>query len=359
MKEGNKLTYNKYSQVEHDLRRRILAGEFSPEHPLPGEEQLREHYGVCRKTLRKALENLRSQNYILKRQGRGSFVIPDAERCLMPRVTGKIRLMLPEGVVSSSFEAEIAAGVQKLALTRAIEVSFGSHHSSAASLIDLYRNFAVDAFIWCACSEPLPSAIRELAKMRIPQIVIDEKLPGAGCVIYDSTPAWKSLLHMLRAQGHRHLGFIERFESLKWVRERQDSLRRTASAAGMTVQIFAGDFSESSAVKKLLERNPAITAYVCIAPWKTAFLSAVEELGIKIPENLSYAEFTPEKVSPGMPVTAIHIPTGEMGWQAAHLVALHDFSADPEPESAIGCFTVAGLTTGKAPEKNFFSTLTY
>lgn len=351
MKQGNNQRYNKYSQVESDLRRRILSGEFSPEMPLPGEQQLRETYGVCRKTVRKALENLRSQNYIRKKQGRGSFVIPDAERRLMPRMTGKIRLMLPSGAVSSSFEAEIAAGVQKLALTRSLEISFGSHQMSGASLIDLYRNFSADAFIWCAIPEHLPPAVEELARLRIPQILIDEKVPGTGCVIYDSTPAWESLLQMLYAQGHRHLGFFERFESLKWVRERQESLLRTADRAGMSVQIFAGDFADSRAVARILQKNPAITAYVCINPWKKSFLRALEEENKAVPEHLSWAEFTPEKVAPGSPVTAIHIPTEEMGWQAAYLAACHDFAADPEPESAIGCFTVAGKTCGSAPQK--------
>lgn len=352
MKEGNNLNYNKYSQVEHDLRRRILAGEFPSGSPLPGELQLQKVYGVCRKTIRKALENLRSQNYLRKKQGRGSFVIPDAERRLLPRVTGKIRLMLPEGAVASHFEAEIAAGIQKFALTRSLEVTFGSHKVSASSLVDLYRNFGADVFIWCACSEPLPGVIGTLAELKIPQIVIDEKVPGAGSVIYDSTPAWESLLQMLHAQGHRELGFMERHESLKWVRERQESLRRTARDKGMTVQIFAGDFSENTAIEQIMEKNPSITAYICISPWKNSFLAALEKRQTSVPEMISFVEFTPEKLHPGTPVTAIYIPTEEMGFQAAMLAADHDFSADPEPERAIGCFTVAGLTTGKAPLKN-------
>lgn len=351
MKQGNNLNYNKYSQVEHDLRRRILSGEFPPEEPLPGEEQLRKEYGVCRKTLRKALENLRSQNYLRKKQGRGSFVIPDSERRLLPRVAGKIRLMLPTGTVASSFEAEIAAGVQKLALMRSLEVTFGSHRDTAASLTDLYRNFAVDVFIWCACAAPLPEAITALAKLKIPQILIDEKLPGTGSVIYDSAPAWDSLLQMLHAQGHRALGFIERPEPLKWVRERQESLLRSARRSGMTVRIFAGDFTKSSAIVQIMEKNPAITAYICISPWKESFLRALEERQLTVPSMLSWAEFTPEKLLPGPQVTAIYIPTEEMGYQAALLAAVNDFSENPEPESTIGCFTVAGMTTGQAPSK--------
>lgn len=351
MKKGNNRKYSKYSQVEQDLRRRILAGKYAPDAPLPGELQLQEFYGVCRKTVRKALENLRSQNYLRKEQGRGSFVIPDSERLLMPRVTGKIRLMLPEGKVSGSFEAEIAAGVQKFALTRSIEVSFGAHRTPASALIDLYRSFTVDAFIWCGCAEPLPEAIGELARKHIPQIVIDEKVPGTGSVIYDSTPAWESLLRMLRSQGHSRLGFLERSDTFKWVRERQEALLRTARNCNMTIRIFAGDLSESAAVRQILEKNPDITVYVCIFPWKNSFLKALEEEKLVVPRDLSWAEFTPEKILPLPPVTAVHIPTEEMGYEAAHLAALHDFSADPEPERAIGCFTVAGLTTDRAPLK--------
>ena len=74
-----------YSDIENDLRKRILAGEFAEGSALPGEIPLSKSYAASRKTVRKALEQLRSQNFISKNQGLGNFVIPAAEREKMPR----------------------------------------------------------------------------------------------------------------------------------------------------------------------------------------------------------------------------------------------------------------------------------
>ena len=63
-----------YKQVYAVLVRRIAAGEWRPAQALPSEQALAEELGVSQGTVRKAMDALASENLILRRQGKGSFV---------------------------------------------------------------------------------------------------------------------------------------------------------------------------------------------------------------------------------------------------------------------------------------------
>ena len=67
-----------YHQVYVILRQKIREGEHTPDKPLPGENQLAKEFGVSRVTIRKTLENLEQDGFIVKHRGIGSFPIPQA-----------------------------------------------------------------------------------------------------------------------------------------------------------------------------------------------------------------------------------------------------------------------------------------
>lgn len=339
----------RYSRIENDLRNRIINGKLPEGEALPGEIALSSAYGVSRKTMRKALENLRTQNYIRKRKGQGNFVIPASERSRMERVTGKIHLLLPEGRIAGNFVGEIAAGVNKFALEEGLEITIGSHDETGTALQEMYHNFLADAFIWCALSEMLPPAITSLSKSRIPQVVVDSHVQGTGSVSYDSLPAWRTLFNLLAAAGHRSVAFIERSGVQEWALARQSAFRMAADEYKMNRDIFKTDASLDAPLAEFILGHPQITAYVVITPLLEMFLMTVKTLGEKIPELPSWVEFTPDGITPAARATRIYIPTQEMGFEAARLVARHNFRTDPAPSIRVPCFTVAGLTTGAAP----------
>lgn len=61
-----------WAQVLDDLRRRLGANEFARR--FPGDNELAEHYGVSRYTVREALRRLHSEGVIERGRGRGTFV---------------------------------------------------------------------------------------------------------------------------------------------------------------------------------------------------------------------------------------------------------------------------------------------
>lgn len=64
-----------YRQIAAQLRRRIEAGEFSPDvDPLPSRNEIKQETGVAETTVDRALEVLREEGLIYTVPGRGSFV---------------------------------------------------------------------------------------------------------------------------------------------------------------------------------------------------------------------------------------------------------------------------------------------
>src|SRR6478752_7132047 len=64
----------RYRNIAADLRTRVEGGEFTAGRLLPSESELSATYSASRVTIRKALEDLRSEGLIDSRQGFGWFV---------------------------------------------------------------------------------------------------------------------------------------------------------------------------------------------------------------------------------------------------------------------------------------------
>src|SRR5258705_2732410 len=72
-----------YYQIYTLLLDRIQSNEFEPASAIPTERELGEEYGVSRITVIKALDMLERDGYVLRQQGRGTFVAKLTERAGM------------------------------------------------------------------------------------------------------------------------------------------------------------------------------------------------------------------------------------------------------------------------------------
>lgn len=64
-----------YSQIRELLIGRMLSGDWRPGHMLPSEFKIAEEYGVSQGTVRKAIEDMEAEKLVVRRQGKGTFVI--------------------------------------------------------------------------------------------------------------------------------------------------------------------------------------------------------------------------------------------------------------------------------------------
>jgi len=72
-----------YLQVKESLVRRLIEGSWLPGQMIPSEMELARELGVSQGTVRKALDTMTSENLLIRRQGRGTYVAePEESRIL-------------------------------------------------------------------------------------------------------------------------------------------------------------------------------------------------------------------------------------------------------------------------------------
>jgi len=83
-----------YQQIKELLTRSLQGGEWQPGQAIPSEMELAARYRVSQGTVRKAVDELATENLLVRRQGKGTFVASHAEERTQYRF---LRLMSDEG----------------------------------------------------------------------------------------------------------------------------------------------------------------------------------------------------------------------------------------------------------------------
>lgn len=109
-----------WAQVYDDLRRRLLAGEFTEE--FPAEMALAAQYGVSRNTVREAMRRLRDSGVVVAGRGRRPRLAPGAE------------IEQPLGALYSLFLSVEASGLEQRSTVRALDVRFDPVAASRLAL---------------------------------------------------------------------------------------------------------------------------------------------------------------------------------------------------------------------------------
>lgn len=63
-----------YKQLKEVIKTKINTGEYTENKRIPTEPEFIKNYGVSRITVRKAIEELVAEGYLIKKQGKGTFI---------------------------------------------------------------------------------------------------------------------------------------------------------------------------------------------------------------------------------------------------------------------------------------------
>ena len=101
-----------YEQVMADIRQGIEGGHYHAGEKIPSESELSEMYQVSRITIRRAIEELSSEGFLTKRQGKGTYVNP-------PKLKKKIMQRGPlQSLTELCAEYGRVAGARTLGVSR-------------------------------------------------------------------------------------------------------------------------------------------------------------------------------------------------------------------------------------------------
>jgi GntR family transcriptional regulator len=83
-----------YQQIKALITRSLQSGEWKPGEAIPSEMELAARFKVSQGTVRKAIDELATENLLVRRQGKGTFVATHAEEKIQYRF---LRLMPDDG----------------------------------------------------------------------------------------------------------------------------------------------------------------------------------------------------------------------------------------------------------------------
>jgi GntR family transcriptional regulator len=86
-----------YQQIKALLLRSLQGGEWKPGESIPSELELASRFRVSQGTVRKAIDELATENLLVRRQGKGTYVATHAEEQIQYRF---LRLMPQDGPVT-------------------------------------------------------------------------------------------------------------------------------------------------------------------------------------------------------------------------------------------------------------------
>ena len=288
----------------------IASGVYTEAGRLPSETALSASFGVSRMTLRVALDNLRRQGLIEKRNGAGSFLTKRAFRS--SRLIG---LVIPD-YEDFNFFAEIRRVVERHATLVGYRIFLVSTHEHRRESImgdvkqkvrELVAKRAEGVIFRPFVAERLSAANREVVRIlndaEIPVILIDSdivrspKRSNYDLVAINNIGAGRQIADHLRERGYRRIAFMmedkDPFTNANWG-NRLFGLAGELALLGFDENVRRLEFSPINvrALGALMRSGKRPDAIVCGNDERAAILvDTLGRLGKRIPEDVAVVGF--------------------------------------------------------------------
>lgn len=258
-----------YEQIQIDLIRKIESGLFVDHQRIPSENELCREYGVSRITATKALTELALNGYIYRLQGKGSFVVPAADRPVSDVRKTQAEPCQVGFVIPASLDyhtAGLVRGVSGIFSFPQFIVNVIRSDSAEAEeyiLQYFYRNRFDGVLIFPNDFEYYNNTILQMHLNQYPFVLVDRMFQQLNCpyVTCDNAEASKLAVEYLRRCGHNKIGFA----AATSFREQAASIRyqayaQTVRQLGMPVLAYENLFSNPRQTGYLDELLNDITA---------------------------------------------------------------------------------------------------
>ena len=373
-----------YEQIYDDLYEQIQNKVYKDGDRVPSEKELAEMYNVSRITSKKALELLANEGLIVRKPGKGSFVKENAtidklDLSEKNKQTRENPLLI--GLVMTDFDysygTKILHGVEEAAREHAcfpiIRRTLGLIENEVNAIKELV-NLGVDGLIvFPAQGEYFNEEILKLVINKFPIVLIDRHFKGIAptSICTDNVAATKKAIQHLFELGHRQIGLLspppidttaieERIDGFidahvengvainqsLWITDITSTLPNA-----FTEENIRGDIEK---IKAFLQEHQEITALFAVE-YNIALLAkkAIEELGMRIPEDISIICFD----GPNFPLqdvftfTHLQQQEKEMGKKAVEFLMQMMEGETPALRHLLEAKLIIGDSTTKAGKK--------
>ncbi|WP_432797761.1 GntR family transcriptional regulator [Poriferisphaera sp. WC338] len=324
----------KYERVKRTLISEIESGKWPAGGSFPSEYQLLEQFEVSRPTLIRALQQLVSEGYLYRKQGKGTFVADRATSAQDIELTGNFTVFISQRAASITGEGREV----QLRILRGIQQVLGQAYSAstvrqaAADRVDVETRRFIEA------SEPGIALLIEPSFNQPLRMILEERgwsvwsinepMDQGHCVYIDQEHAGYLATKYLIDEGRKQIAMINGPLDAYWGFEaRFNGYKRAHAEAGLKVNgklIREGwDTIDSEAGRKMM-RSILDSKVKCDAvvgasdPKAIGARACAIEFGCNVPSEIAFVSIDNTlagQIEPPMP--AVAMPFEEMGFQAA------------------------------------------
>lgn len=217
-----------YRQVYETLRDEILAGEHPVGERLPSEEQLRQRFGVSVITIKRGLDLLRADGFIIRRPRVGTVVVSDVATSSPPQRAASLPLI---GCVLTNFDdtfgTHVLGGVLDAsngAANVVVKRSLGNGELEDEVIRGLVSVGVQALILQPSSSEYVPPSVLELVTSGFPVVILDRAFDGVpvSTVCSDNVSAAKRATEHLFSLGHDRVGLVTSSSHVSTISDRHE-----------------------------------------------------------------------------------------------------------------------------------------
>lgn len=228
------------------------------------------------------------------------YEVNEVARGLKTNATRTIGVVIPE--LNNTFCAEIITGMEDVLRSHGyatIVCDCRTDRKLEQEAVEFLIRRRIDGIINMPVDEE-GKHLRKFQKTGKPIVLIDRRIQGISCdsVLVDNRKAAEDAVQCFIKNGHRNIGIIGGPEGIFTAQERLSGYSKALKEAGIPIRgslIFHGDYTIQGGVRgleELVRSNPDMTAvFVTNYEMTMGAMIGVNELGIKIPEQLSMIGF--------------------------------------------------------------------
>lgn len=324
-----------YSQIADRIKEEIRNRSYKPGDVIPSIRNLSRKYSVGKSTVERAIYRLIDQGVLYSERGRGLFVADTATGTTSSR-TGIIGILTSMGSTTytqGGFATDVLNGLQGALSRTGRDILIVSDSGLARERhLRPMRHHLVDGYIaFGPINEIFLGVVKTVPK---PLVFVDHDGSALGydSVVVDNYGGLLVAMEYLFERGHRDIAFLgglllEELLSTEELmidfaaRERFEGYRIAMQARSLPVpenrvwrvENRVTEYSRQSALKGLSQPDRP-TAIMCFGGESAiGAYEACQELGLRVPEDISIAAFGDTEKIGEIPLTRVNFNAREMG----------------------------------------------
>lgn len=296
-----------YQQVYERLREDILAHRFPVGARLPSEAELTAEHKVSSITLKRALNLLRNDGFIVRRPRLGTFVVSDVATSTTPSAVRRPLIGCVVTNFDDTFGTHVLGGLldsTQSSVNLILKRSLGDPAVEDGLVRELLESGMQALILQPSSSEYIPPAVLELVMRRFPVVILDRVFDGVpvSTVCSDNVAAAKTATEYLFVLGHDRIGLVTSASRVSTTENRRAGFLHAHAAAHVPFQDgneFMDLHSTTPGSRVAVEDDIAkLEGFITTHPDLTGFVASEYNIAVMLKEACRRAgRSVPEEVS--------------------------------------------------------------